>query len=137
MSTHDRPDGVSDETVEAVDTLTKAYEDLVRLRGTLYAFHQDMGGLDRRLGEAADALRAAGHPEQADRLDREVVGRNVIHGRWTFQIIEDFDDSYFSVIEEAERRVREELLQGRRHVRESEMKDDRRSDGEFGHERRP
>lgn len=137
MSTHERPEGVSDATVDAVGTLTKAYEDLVRIRGTLYAFHQDMGGLDRRLEEAADELHQAGHHEQANRLRQEIVGRNVIHGRWTFQIIEDFDDSYFSVVEGAERRVREELLEGRRHVRESQMKDERRSDGEFGHERRP
>ena len=33
--------------------------------------------------------------------------------------------------------MRDELLDGKRHVFESEMKDDRRTKGRSGHERRP
>ena len=59
MSAHERPDGVSDATVEAVGKASEAAEYLVRARGALYEFHQLMGHLDLLLGEAADALEEA------------------------------------------------------------------------------
>ena len=45
----------------------------------------------------------------ADRLEKEVVGRNVLNGRWTFQIVEEFDDNYWSVFRDHEQWVRDEL----------------------------
>ena len=86
---------------------------------------------------SANKLMEAGHDEVADRLETEVVGRNVLNGRWTFQIVEEFDDGYWSVFRDHERRVRDELQKGQRHVFESEMKDRRRTHGHAGHERRP
>jgi hypothetical protein len=84
---HLRPDGVDDATVEAVGAVSEALEYVERARGELYAFHQLMGHADLLLGEACDKLRDAGHAEMADRLEEEVVGRNVLYGRWTFQIV--------------------------------------------------
>jgi hypothetical protein len=92
-----RPDGVDDATVEAVGAVSEALECVERARGQLYSFHQLMGHADLLLGEACDKLRAAGHQAVADRLETEVVGRNVLYGRWTFQIVEEFDDNYWSV----------------------------------------
>jgi hypothetical protein len=134
---HARPKGLDDATVEAVGAVSEALECVERARGELYSFHQLMGHADLLLGEACDKLRDAGHQAVADRLENEVVGRNVLYGRWTFQIVEDFDDNYWSVFREQERRLREDLQVGRRHVFEAEMKERRRSHGEPGHERRP
>jgi hypothetical protein len=134
---HTRPEGVDDATVGAVGAVSEALECVERARGELYSFHQLMGHADLLLGEACDKLRDAGHQAVADRLVSEVVGRNVLYGRWTFQIVEDFDDNYWSVFRQQERRVREDLQGGRRHVFEAEMKERRRSHGEPGHERRP
>ena len=110
---------------------------MIRARGDLYSFHQLMGRADLLLGHGCDKLRDAGHPDVADRLETEMVGRNVVHGRWTFQIVEDFDDHYWTVFREHDRRVREELQQGRRHVLEARMKEDRRTHGHDGHQARP
>jgi hypothetical protein len=132
-----RPEGIDDETVEAVGVVSEALEFVERARGQLYTFHQLLGHADLVLGEACDKLREAGHEAVADRLETEVVGRNVLYGRWTFQIVEEFDDNYWTVFRDHERRVREELQQGARHVFESDMKDRRRTRGEPGHERRP
>lgn len=134
---HRRPDGASDATVEAAGKVSEALEWVERARGRLYDFHQMMGHADLQLGEAADALEEAGHAELARSLREEMVGRNVIDGRWTFQIVEEFDDLYWEAMRAAERRVRDELMDGKRHVFESEMKDDRRTDGRPHHERRP
>jgi hypothetical protein len=132
-----RPDGVDDATVEAVGAVSEALECVERARGDLYSFHQLMGHADLLLGEACDKLREAGHTAVADRLEAEVVGRNVLYGRWTFQIVEDFDDNYWSVFRDHERRVRDELRQGHRHVFEAQMKERRRTRGKPGHESRP
>ena len=136
-SRHQRPAGTSDATVEAVGKVSEALEWVERARGRLYDFHQLMGRADLLLGEAADALEEAGHPDHADRLRDRMVGRNVLDGRWTFQIVEEFDDLYWNAAREAERAVRDDLMAGRRHVFESEMKDDRRTEGRAHHERRP
>lgn len=134
---HTRPDGVSDETVSAVGKLSEALEILERARGHLYDFHQLVGGADLTLGAAVDELRVAGHAEQADRLQTELVGRNTVHGRWTFQVVEEFDDGYWAEFRAHERRVRTELVAGKRHLFEAEMKEGRRTHGRADHEARP
>jgi len=126
---HTRPEGVSDATVEALGKLSEALECAEEARGLLYSFHRRTGESDLMLGDAVDLLREAGHHELADRIDTELVGRNVMEGRWTFQIVEDYDDSYFSLFRELERVAREELVGGRRHLYEAEMKEDRRTHG--------
>jgi hypothetical protein len=133
---HRRPPGVSDATVAAVGKLSEALETTERARGHLYELHQLTGHADLMLDEAVDLLREAGHGELADRLARELVGRNVIAGRWTFQLVEDYDDGYYAVFRELEARARD-LVGGRRHLHEAEMKERRRTRGRPGHEARP
>ena len=91
---HTRPAGTSDATVEAVGKLSEAFEVLEDARGQLFNFHRKIGMADLALGEAVSLLREAGHREIADRLDEEVLGRNILAGRWTFQILEEFEDGY-------------------------------------------
>jgi hypothetical protein len=134
---HQRPDGLDDLTVEAVGLLTEALEATERARGHLYSFHQMTGKADFGIGDAVDKLREAGHAEVADRLQRELLGRNVLPGRWTFQIVEDYDDTYWSVFRALEREVREELTDGRRHLYEAELKEQRRTHGHPDHTARP
>jgi hypothetical protein len=132
-----RPAGVSDATIAAVGGVSEALEWVERARGALYTFHQLMGHADLQLGEACEKLRAAGHSAAAERLETDMVGRNVLYGRWTFQIVEDFDDNYWTPMRDHERRVRDELQHGQRHVFEAEMKERRRTHGRAGHEPRP
>lgn len=132
-----RPAGADDDTVEAVGKLSEALETVERARGALYTFHQLMGHADIQVGEARDKLRAAGHAEIAERLDADLVGRNVLPGRWTFQVVEEFDDGYWSVFREHEQAVRQTLMGGTRHVFEAEMKDSERTHGRPGHEATP
>ena len=128
---------MSDATVEALGMLSEALETTERARGHLYAFHQLTGSADLRLGDAVGALRSAGHRTLADRVQAELVGRNVITERWTFQIVEDYDDGYWSLFRRFEREAREELAGGRRHLAEARMKEERRTHGRPGHEAGP
>ncbi|MBQ1037796.1 hypothetical protein [Micromonospora sp. C81] len=134
---HQRPPGVSDETVAALGKLSEALECVERARGHLYSLHQLIGHADLMLDDAVEQFRAAGHQQLAERIDTELLGRNVIAGRWTFQIVEDFDDGYHALFREVDQQARDELVGGRRHLYEAEMKERRRSRGRPGHEARP
>jgi len=134
---HARPDGTSDELVAANGTLSEALERIERARGALYEFHQLMGGADALLDDVVDGLRCTGHDDLADRVQDEILGRNVIEGRWTFQLVEEFDDGYYTAFRDLERAVREHTMGGRRHVLEAEMKQRRRTRGRAGHEATP
>jgi hypothetical protein len=134
---HRRPDGLDDATVEALGKLSEALEVVEQARGELYAFHRLTGTADLALGEAAELFRRAGHDTIASRLEDELVGRNVAEGRWTFQIVEDYDDGYYTAFKDAESSARSELSGGRRHLFEAEMKEQRRSHGRRHHEALP
>ena len=134
---HRRPEGVDDATVEALGKLSEALEVVEDARGSLYAFHRKTGTADLTLGAAVDALRTAGHLELAERIESELVGRNVLAGRWTFQVVEDYDDNYYACFKRLEAEARAALAQGRRHLFEAEMKENRRTHGRPHHEARP
>jgi hypothetical protein len=128
---------VSDATVEALGKLSEALEVVEHARGNLYAFHRLTGTADLTLGEAVEMLRDAGHSEIADRIETELLGRNVIYGRWTFQIVEDYDDGYYATFKRLEADARDGLAEGKRHLYEAEMKEDRRTEGLPGHAATP
>ena len=131
-----RPD-LDDTTVEALGKLSEALETVDQARGLLYGFHQLTGKADLLLQDAVELLRKAGHDTLADDLDRDLVGRNVIADRWTFQIVEDYDDGYWSVFRGFDERARTELAGGDRHVYEARMKQAERTAGHPAHEAGP
>ncbi|MFF5538731.1 hypothetical protein ACFY71_40865 [Streptomyces cinerochromogenes] len=130
---HRRPDGVDDLTVEALGSLSKALETTERARGHLYSFHQLTGGADLELDRSVRLLREAGHREWADRVEAEILGRNVIPGHWTFQVVEAYNATYYRPFCELEREVVSALAQGRDHLYEAEMKEARRTPGHPDH----
>lgn len=123
-----------DAIVEALGKASEALEYVERARGHLYSFHQLMGHADFLFGDTVELLRAAGLHDDAGRFDDEIVGRNVLDGRWTFQVVDEFDDAYWSVVTEAVRGLEREHLGGRRHVFEARLKEQRRTPGRAGHE---
>ena len=129
--------GEDNGTVDAVGKVTEALEFVERARGHLYSFHQLIGHADLLLGDASDALRDAVHVDAAERIETELIGHNVIEGRWTFQVVEEFDDTYWSLFRAHERRLRDELTDGARHLHEARLKEKRRTHGRKGHEAAP
>ncbi|MFP5071126.1 hypothetical protein ACLFMI_15865 [Pseudonocardia nantongensis] len=134
---HLRPAGVSDDAVAAVGRMNEAVEMIERARGHLYTFHQLTGYADELLDDVVDGLRRTGHPELADRVTDELIGLNVVAGRWTFQVVEEYDDGYYRTFRDLDRAVRDEVVGGRRHVMEAEAKESRRTRGRPGHAARP
>jgi hypothetical protein len=134
---HARPEDASDVEVAAAGKVSEAMEWIERARGHLFSLHQLIGRADLILDDAVALLREAGHEELADHVQDDVIGRNVLDGRWTFQIVEEFDVGYYAAARAADDLVRDRLMAGRRHVFEAEMKEQRRTAGRPGHEFRP
>ena len=132
-----RPSGTSDAIVAAVAKASEAFEYVERVRGHLFSLHQLMGRADFLFEDAADELLAAGATPWAARFKREIVGRNVLDGRWTFQVVDEFDRVYYRPVLEAFLALEEALLEGRHHVYESELKEERRTRSLAGHDARP
>ncbi|MET3961500.1 hypothetical protein ABIE44_001434 [Marmoricola sp. OAE513] len=127
---------VDEATVDAVGKLSAALETIEVARGHLYAFHRLSGTADFELGDAVEALRSAGHDDLADRVERELVGRNVLPGRWTFQVVEEYDEGYYALFRSFEQESRA-LTQGHQHLYEASLKRERRTPGAAGHEADP
>ena len=134
---HQRPDGVTDATIEALGKLSAAIDHVEDARGHLYAFHRLMGSAESTMEEATDLVRQAGHDGIADALDREVLGRNPLPGMWSFQMVEAFDDGFYASVKGIQQHALDTLVEGQRHVFEAEMKELRRTRGRVGHEATP
>ena len=118
-----RPEGLDDAAVAALGKLSEALEVVEHARGMLYGFHRLTGRADATLQKAVAMMREAGLEAQADVVEECVVGRNVLPGMWTFQVVEAYDDCYWSVFREVVDRVREEAGETERHRYEAEMKE--------------
>jgi hypothetical protein len=78
------------------------------------------------LAAAERLLREAGHGQFADRLRDEYLPRGVVPapdgeptaGRWSYDVLESFQDAFLSDIVAFGDRVREGVADGRRHVAE-------------------
>ncbi|MCZ2806063.1 hypothetical protein O2W18_13170 [Modestobacter sp. VKM Ac-2983] len=136
MTDRSRPD-LDEATVAALGKLSESLETVEQARGLLYGFHQLTGKADLLLQDAVAGLRDAGHAELADDLERDLVGRNVVADRWTFQLVEDYDANYWSTYRAFDQRARDELSDGERHVFEARMKQRERTSGHPRHEAGP
>jgi hypothetical protein len=94
---HRRPCGSDDATVAAVGKLSAALEVAEDARGALYRFHRQSGSADLAAQDAIQALRAAGHEGIADTLSEVLIGRDVVAGMWTFELVEHYDAEYITV----------------------------------------
>jgi hypothetical protein len=122
-----------DGVAQAVGRVTEALETIERARGHLYSFHQLTGHADLQLDEAVARLNEVGHADLAQYISCELIGRNVLPGRWSFQVVEDYDDGYYRCFKEIEQLVRSRLTDGHRHVYEMGLKERRRTAGHPAH----
>ncbi|OBI45274.1 hypothetical protein [Mycobacterium colombiense] len=133
-------DGVDsdvDAVAQAVGRVTEALETIERARGHLYSFHQLTGRADLQLDEAVARLNAIGQADLARHISSELIGRNVLPDRWSFQVVEEYDDGYYRCFNEIEQLVRSRLTNGRRHVHEMALKQRRRTAGNPAHTASP
>src|SRR6266542_3183052 len=109
-------------THDAVGKATEGLEYVERARGHLYAFHQLIGRADFLFEECAVLLDEMGHRSHARSVWHNLVGRDVLEGRWTFQVVEGFDTDYYEAARAEVHNLVDDLAAGRRHVHEEAMR---------------
>ncbi len=125
--TDDQDETVDFTSIDAVGKASEALEYVERARGHLYAFHQIIGRADFLFEQSALGLAAGGHHAEAASLWRNLVGRDVLEGRWTFQIVEGFDDDYYDAVRKEVLQLEAALVNGRRHAHEEQLRERRRA----------
>lgn len=130
-------DDFDDAAVRAAGKVVEALEVTERARGHLYSFHQLTGHADLLLDDAVRELTDAGHGELAQHITTHLIGRNVLPGRWSFQVVEEYDDDYYACFKAVENLVVQRLTEGRRHAFEAAMKERRRTHGHLAHSATP
>lgn len=111
--------GLSDTECRALHEVELGLEWFQRAQGHLLEFHHATGhGMDH-LHEAESLLREVGHDDLADAVRDELLPRGVVDDdRWSYDVLEGFQATLLSDAHDLERRVRRELADGERHVRE-------------------
>jgi len=114
---NDTPE-LSDAELAALHEAELGVEWLRRAHGSLVEVHHATGHAMDHLHDAEAMLREAGHTELADQLRNDLLPSGAIEDRWTYDLLETFESGILEDVTGYERRVREELADGERHITE-------------------
>jgi hypothetical protein len=98
-----------------------AAEWVERAFGALLDAHHRTGHAQGLLLEAADALAGAGH-ETLARDTRAVAALDAVHGRWTYQMVDEYRSHLLGPLRALDAGVRAEITGGVRHCHEARQK---------------
>ena len=118
--------GGSDGPVRAAHELEVALEWVERAWGHLVAFHHEIGHAQGMMLEAARRLEAMGEDALAERVRRDLAPRDVLPGRWTYRIVDEFREGFLAPARAVEEDDRGRLAGGRRHRFEASLRDEHR-----------
>ena len=117
---------VSEDELAALHDVEVGTEWLQRAHGHLLAFHHAVGhGMDR-FDRAERGLREAGHSDLADVLRDDLLPRGVVGESWSYEVIETHEEGLLMETQAFERRTRDHLVDGERHVAERRQQRRRR-----------
>jgi len=110
---------LSEAELEALHEVELGLEWAQRAQGCLLEFHHATGhGMDH-LCRAEEQFREAGHDDLADTIRDDLLPHGVVdEDRWSYDVLEHFQESLLAETRALERQVRRELADGKRHVRE-------------------
>ncbi|PSP83647.1 hypothetical protein BRC96_07450 [Halobacteriales archaeon QS_6_64_34] len=118
MTDSDGTPALSETELSALHEAELGVEWLQRAHGTLIEVHHATGHAMDHLHDAEATLREAGHTDLADQLRDELLSSGAIEDRWTYDLLETFESGILADMTAYERRVREELADGDRHITE-------------------
>lgn len=112
---------LSPEVREAMDAVEVAAEWVERAFGSMLDAHHQMGRAHLLLLEAADAMEAVGRADHAERI-RQVAASDVMPGRWTYRMVDEFRAMLLEPVRAMEEGVRSDVTGGIRHVYEMDLR---------------
>jgi hypothetical protein len=115
MNTSSEED-LTDAERELLHDLQLALEHIYRGYGALLEYHHEIGhGMDK-LDSTESKLREAGYEELADRLRDKYLPSGAIDDRWTYELVEAFQQGFLTDVTGFESAVRELLADGEQHI---------------------
>jgi hypothetical protein len=109
----------SETDVEALHEVELGLEWLLRAQGHLVEFHHATGHAMDHLADAERLLRDGGHDDLADELRDHHLPQGVVDGdRWSYDVLEDFQDGVLAAVQAFETDAREQVGDGTRHLAE-------------------
>lgn len=131
MVSERKPDDLTERERAALHEVELGVENLHRAHGHLVSFHHSTGRAMDHLAEAEELLRECGHDSFADELRDEYLPRGVVAGpgaegggRWSYDILETFQETFLDDIVAFGRRVSEDVADGLRHAAERKQEAD-------------
>jgi hypothetical protein len=127
MSDTNDPGELTEREREALHEVELGVEHLHRAHGHLVSFHHSTGRAMDHLAAVEDLLRETGHDALADHLRDEHLPRGVVPpcdgdestaGRWSYDILEKFQETFLNDLVAFGERVSERVADGRRHITE-------------------
>lgn len=121
------PDDLTETEREALHHVELGVERLHRAHGHLVTFHHNTGRAMDHLATAEDLLRESGYHDLADALRDEYLPRGVVEacdsddptaGRWSYDILENFQNTFLHDIVAFGDDVCERVADGLRHAHE-------------------
>ncbi|SIQ72358.1 hypothetical protein SAMN05421858_0197 [Haladaptatus litoreus] len=110
---------LTDDEETALHELELGVEGLRKAHGYLVHFHHATGRAMNHLQVAESNLREAGHDEFADHIRDEILPSGVLgDDRWTYELLETFEEEFFEHVVTFEQAVCENVASGERHVKE-------------------
>lgn len=114
-------DDLSEEEREALHDIQLGTEHLYRAYGHFLSFHHAVGHAMNRLADAEAELADAGHEEHAAVLRNDLLPAGVVEDKWTYELVEEFQDGVLADATNFENVVRADLAGGERHVAERDQ----------------
>lgn len=127
MDETDRSDDLTERERQALHEVELGVENLHRAHGHLVSFHHSTGRAMDHLSVAEELLREAGHDRLANRLRDDHLPRGVVPpcdgddptaGRWSYDILENFQETFLDDVVAFGDQVQETVADGRQHVTE-------------------
>ncbi|AHG00161.1 hypothetical protein HALLA_16495 [Halostagnicola larsenii XH-48] len=113
---------LSEAELDALHNLQLGIEHVYRAYGTLLTFHHQLGHAMDRMADAEVRLRDAGHDPWADELRDQHLPAGAVSDQWTFELVEEFSETFLEELDRFEGEVRDELADGLDHVSERRQK---------------
>lgn len=110
---------LSESERSALHQVELGIEWLHRAHGALVEFHHNTGHAMDHFAQAERLFREDGNDQLADALRDEHLPRGVVDGdRWSYDLLEDFDEGFLCEMVDFEERARQSVSDGQRHVAE-------------------
>lgn len=110
---------------EALHQVELGIEWLHRAHGALVEFHHNTGHAMDHFAQAEELFRSTEHRSLADELRTDHLPRGVVDShRWSYDLLEDFDEGFLCEMVRFEERARQSIAGGMRHVAERRQERD-------------